>query len=648
MDKSPRNGSNLFLDLPPDILGQILAYNSVSYMSIRLWQTGSPALQSLLRRCVDSVSLTARKRSQMTSEHRIPYMARLPACLVQFARNRSFAITVPESRGLENLHLLLDLSPSLERLKMTLPNGLYTLKTSTGPHRSSDSIEGLEGSEHQAHRAHGTGDANEAVEAAHNRRSILSFFGSSSDSKSDLFPSAEAIELDIASKFPKLLSLELRSCSISASPISLDPDTIFPAGLTELECAIPEDSLGLERFASQLPRSLTELRSLDLAMDLPASFYAALPSLTTLEPRVYEVSLKALEVLPRSLTRLGFPFSNWNSKVAHALPPGITRLVFDFSDTPSRELKYVPPSVTYLKIFTESGSSLPVRSLPRQLTSLVTNVGHQNLSPGDFPPLLTDLRLNIDSVVDVALVAMLPRCLKTLEFNCNTPPDALFFSQLPQGLTHLELTRFGDIESDKPLSLPSGLRKAVFTGFSEFEELSASGKHHLRDLDAWTKQDTLDVDQGLTKPPHPSEGLLRPFPYHILPQGLTEFKFESRPTPVSALKFFPSLILLHLKELVLDARFDPSNPMLLARANELRLFGKTNKIRAELASKPLTQAGILDLLPLSLVQLSVLRPLNLPPIDSAEWQRFSSLEYLCLGDKVSNPSTPFDLFHKVN
>lgn len=619
------NERNLLLGLPGDLLSRILTFKANFPTLLLLWLTGSKALQARLRRWTKKVDINT------VGEREITRRATLPACLTEFSHLEALKLCAYNVE-LGFAGVLKKMNPGLKSLNFELPLGHNIFKP-----REPLSAPRPEGEESQvdveAHTAYEGGiDASRggrgrqengreqrgqnvvAVGRGGGGRGFRERRGVSRPVFATL---SENSLVDLSETFPHLETFKL-SFYHANEEANCGCDLRFPASLLTLRGSLPQEEGRLLNFVAHLPRGMTSLDGNDEPAELSLELCAVLPpSLTFLDCSIQsKESVDALRALPSSLTSFGCLRSGtlrtWNQGLAQAIPPMLRELVIMF-EGPKEELKHFPTHLTHLELWDTLITAVELRALPRGITQLsccLSSEGQKYLSQ-DFPPQLIDLNLLPSASDEQAkalndVVTLFPASLRQLTLNDDI--DSGIYNLLPRGLQELNLRRHSGNVDPERFSLPPRLQHLTIGRLHNYGRRSPPSEGRLKDMDAWTKEDSLGIASGLITLPFAPEEILPPFPYHLLPRTLTYLSHETRPTPISALQHLPLLTTLYLLDLVEDAQFDPNDPILVAKANELRLFGQTITRRAELASSPLTSVSAEDLLPKSLKRVSIHGP----------------------------------------
>lgn len=602
---------SILLDLPAELVGQILSYDDSAAAVERLWKSGCKAIRSVISRHVEVVRL--RSNNDGTTFE-------LPSYLKSLAGLRELQVYTPYRGNIpkqQYLSVLRSLPSSLEVLQLDFEDDA-TLFSPRARHydvhpgyRGRGGRRGGRGGRGGGAGRGGRGGGGGGREQAGNEED--SDDDADEPTVEEFLASEPPFEyINLPKAFPALQKLAMNSTRgfIYGDEIAL------PASLTWLDCNGPDDSDYAVAWAAHLPRSITYLHTYRGSNHSKAFFEALPPSLTKMLTYLYGMMQQDLSLIPRSVQEMMNDVRWLNREIAEALPPNLRTLTctgsrsdYDFSCFPM--LKSL--TTLWCNIDEDDWSGFTpdeLLMLPRTLKLLHTRLATTKIQSTRLPPHLTFMSLyNFNDNIDAQFSAALPRGL--LSFSAGLlPSSAAFYSQLPSGLTSLR-GNIGDVES-KNFSLPPGL-----TSLS----LGAPGNSHtwynLSDRDAWTGADAARFQPHNSERSAPKVPTLtfRPFPFHLLPQSLTELRYITRPVPISALRFFPLLNTLALGCLIDDALFIPTDPDLLERANKLRLFAQTKARRAELIANPLTSVTLLDLLPPSIDQLNITAP------QKVEWER---------------------------
>ena len=582
-------GGNLLLGVPGQVLHQILAFYDVHHMIRVLWLTGSKALQARMRRCTSAVRLEAEARPRTAKNENELQKIALPACLAEFSQLEALVVYASsQSVVVDCIDVLKKINPGLRRLDLSVPDDQRIFK----PRVPLPAPEVHQGDESG--------------------------------------PDVDELLIDLSVTFPHLEALSFRSGDI---------DICLPPGLRYFMCYWMMEDDELSDFISHLPAGLREIDcSSPYPPFLEAHLLAMLPSSLTFLGVGYNIdSLEEYEALPRSITSLGGATRLWNESIAQVIPPGMLTLTLELDDE-SVPLAPFPPMLTALSIDGVALLPADLRQLPRTLLHLYCTIELVELSieTDHLPPNLKDLSVRLtnddDSLEDTEdlnkLAIILPQSLESLRL-LNSTPHSQFYGLLPKGLqTLFSKAKRCKIDPNQ-FSLPSRLSSLTITKVLRRSDKPLPAEE-LKDMDSWTKQDSLDIASGLLVLSHAPEDTLKPFPFHILPRTLTLLRYMQRPTPISALQFLPLLLELNVLKFVEDAKYDPADSVLVSKANELRQFGESLSTRSQLALNPLTRVCALDLLPRSLKSLQIFQFDS--DITKKEWrERFPSLRILQVG-----------------
>ena len=644
------NGRNLLLDIPGELLRHILGLYDAQPMVRVLWMTGSKTLHTRMRRWTSAVRVEAEGKVRTFVGRSGVQTVTLPACFAELSQLESLTVftdnELVENIVIDYADVLKNLNPGLKRLDLTLPLNHNVFKQRVPPPAPEARKE--DGNGHNEEDGNGDGGYGRhggagRRERANKSQGVRNRDGSGAQGRSGSLigstaPKVEESLIDLSATFPHL---EFFGLSLGPNPDSDETpncDPCLPPGLISLRCDFPTENERLLDCISHLPTGLTEL---DYAFDPPnltATLLSMLPQSIAFLGMGYIVnSVEAFEALPRSTTSLGGATYTWDDAIARATPPLMRKLELYLYEHTS-PLNNLPPMLTSLRILSKRLSAADVQLLPRTITKLrcTLTLTEQTTAIMEFPPNLKKLSLRPAQDEDPKkkrtelneLARLLPRTLETLQLFYYVP-DSQFYGLLPKGLKTIFTTANTSEVDPNRFSLPPRLTSLTLGGTLRRDEKNKNSER-LKDMDAWTKQDSLDVNSGLLINPHAPEDILKPFPYHILPRTLIRFSYTQRPTPISSLQFLPLLLELSVLEFVEDAKYDPVDSVLVSKANELRQFGESLSTRSQLALNPLTRVCALDLLPRSLTSLGISFPD--PNVDENEWQqRFPSLRRLSLG-----------------
>jgi Leucine-rich repeat (LRR) protein len=240
--------------------------------------------------------------------------------------------------------------------------------------------------------------------------------------------------LDLQRVFPSLVHLHIHgssiidySCLLAGLPQNLKTfDFRFSTSFQNIHIA-------------SLPRSVTSI-TLEVARQLRLEGILALPpNLEVLNISDVDLTVLALEALPRTLKTLDLSFlSVFPSESISKLPPGLKslKLVRDYSIT--------------------AGA---IKQLPRTLTELHQSENYRmsDLAAANLPPGLTFLDWNGTKDLSPEAIEILPRSLKTLLLDRYTNVINPVIHNLPPGLTKLSLANNKDIDDESAEKLPRSL-----------------------------------------------------------------------------------------------------------------------------------------------------------------------------------------------
>lgn len=203
---------NLLLDVPGEVLHQILAFYDIHFMIRVLWMTGSKALQARMRRWTSAVRVKAEGRP-WTDLNDPPQKFALPACFAEFSQLEVLSVYAgSHGVAVECMDVLKKINPGLRRLDLAMPSGNNIFKPRV---------------------------PRPATEAQQEDGSC---------------PKVGESRIDLSVTFPHLEVFHFRA----EDPIlETDVDLCLPPGLTSLLCDFPKEEDEDELAASSLTCRLT-------------------------------------------------------------------------------------------------------------------------------------------------------------------------------------------------------------------------------------------------------------------------------------------------------------------------------------------------------------------------------------------------------
>lgn len=439
-------------------------------------------------------------------------------------------------------------------------------------------------------------------------------------SVTSLFESTDAISptqvadpfehsVDLASSYPNLKTLILDTRGEN------DPRDIqyLPRCLTSLSVGLNTQYPHIKEFGAALPPSLTFFYPFFWKEINDSSFFDSLPSSITEIDFSYSNSTEdtlgfAYKANLPNLTKveMGYDAFLEPSSFLASLPPLLSYLPVGCTDIdPTKWLEKIPASVTHMGCDKKSFSPFASRHLPLfppAISTIGWNITLDDLKSGELPASLTSLRgVSIAPQIGAQFVSFLPPFLVSLRLELlSATLSADFFRALPHTLGSFRL--LCDVIEEIP-SLPPRLG-------------------------------TLKI-----KTEQPITGAIHP-----LPESITQLSWNVAESPFTHLLFFPRrLKTLKLETFTYPASFDPSDPLLVARAQDLNEVGRKDGFLIDTETHILQpssekiEVGVLDLLPRTLTYLRFGRYVEVSMVEVSEWRRLpKKLKNLeVLGDLVS-------------
>lgn len=406
---------NMLHHLPRELLAQVLGYDGISFLVVRLWKTGDKILQSKLALSVTHVRLAA----DPESTH--PY----PTVLSKLNNLRSLFVRCAEwpiSREVRMSTEISKLSSTLEELRIVMPDV-----------------------------------PNAVLNFAPDWTSSIPKYITKE------YRLGQSRWIDLGQHFPRLHTLELNNNSLLRASSMFDAKQVLdfaalPPTLTCLRTSQIELDRRQSRLFSLLPRGLLRLESRLSAATAPSDCAAVPPNLNFIEDYIPPWG-EGFAWMPTTLTG-NFGRLSWSLKLARTLPPSLSSLKIDwiehdtFVEADSHWTAYWPPKLESLtlQLLSENDATNDLAaqlvSFPQSLTRLSWGP-----SPGSWasfvetasdqlswPPLLHTLWIK-DCIIQPEDIHLLPKTLKSLSFALQTgmvsEPITLDASLLPPALTYL-------------------------------------------------------------------------------------------------------------------------------------------------------------------------------------------------------------------
>lgn len=578
------------LILPPEILGDILSYESVSHKSRELWLCGNRALQSKLAHGVFTVSLVNHYKWATHG---------LPTFLSQLRSLRSLRINrvhLPFYDKAQVSSVLKSLTPNLESLEIVSPNSASLLFDSSPPPLAAFSL----------------------------------FDDESSDSDpSPGFPN----EPTLSSLFPRLKTLK------TGGKIGVSTDALLslPSTLTSLSVPISgRNERDIIQFMRALPPQLARLTLISHEA-LDSSVYAHLPptlrgicfdtdqvqpnytqdDLPKMPPGLEEVETSEAVTLSVSSVR--------------ALPPNLLEIFSIEADVfhPERWIEILPSGLQTFVLYMNQPVISPdlLRLLPRTITDMEASFSWDDLKKDDFPPNLKSLKMRLTENLSDEQLSFLPPSLTALfcEDTSNYSPSSI--NLLPRSLKRLTWVA-SDFGSE--ISFPPYLRFLSIASDSICDTEDGETEND-RENEEGEQIERIEGEDGLppqVEGPKHLPTVVRCFPFLNLPVTLTEISFDEAKIPASRIQHLPpSLTLLSAASIFLDSAFDRYDPLLVTRAKRQIVEEQKDNLSAE----NVQSANLFDMLPRSLQSLMIDEVEALPYDAPEEWRRLpQKIEYLHL------------------
>lgn len=554
--------------LTSNILDAILSLDGMSSCALRLWMSGSSNLRYKLATGLTRIHLA---NPQRFSTNRWPSILANLRALRELSIDRDYYTLLRHNQiGSE----VQKLSPTLRKLKLRILESRNILTPSVHSQLEALSINKSEAKEGEL------------------RKTLWTFKAA--------FPHLESLDLHSKEKW-------------------LERDfELLPPSLTHLNLRHLPKVTDIGKFASLIPRQLLSLNVANYVLN--ASFWVNLPpNLTALK---VECALRdhdgvsyadIAKGLPRTLTSITLPFGHFSPAELALLPPSLTEIdtyertssssasettldldvgrhfpnlrAFHTSVLSPTLLRSLPSGITSIQAHVNDDTIKP-EHWPSSLVSLEIRDAASNFSLSILPPGLTEFAILYEFELDLASVSLLPRSLRTLECHNGLLRDKADF---PPTLTTLSFAR-----CENALSRWLVFEEAAVARPSMPEEDEEAAEDREPDLESAAYRETLN-----------GRKVLRCFPFHCLPQSLTELKAELF-LPASKLKHLPRrLKLLNIDDIFEDADFHPDSAEELDAMRSIFDVGRREGFEENFDWTQLKQASILLLLPRTLKSLSL-------------------------------------------
>lgn len=531
------------VDLPPNLIDQILSYDDTSHLSLPLWLTGDKTLQTLLSDSVTHVELRspglfecARLPKYLTNLHSLRHL------LIDRFYFSTYGLLYDPARTLEVIAGLPSTLESL-RLRFCYSKDLFFPSSSL------------------------------AAPRAPTAEPTLTHI-----SLRDKFPALTCLELDLyqvwtppeVKALPRSLT-ELWVGLDPTPPVALNTMTCMPPEITSLviycTCAeavisqtfferLPPHTRKLlaflpyrldpnqprftnaidDRFLSVIPRSITQVGFIyNTYFDLPKG-RQGMDGITYIDLASFKWDFSAGPVAPPYLSEVGLCYLPKKDaiKLLTTFPENLTSLIVAMDPLKPKYIRALPRSLEKLNCYLKNTSRLKIGDFPPALKSFTIGYCHEDLKPSFFSslPLLTTLKM--DSAISMKCLSFMPRTLTTLNVQINDLEENIEF---PPALTHLRVRARG---------------MAIW----EKSELDKKRKKRLEKVPHW-----------LVLPAKPGVRALKTFPLAALPRSLKHLDLPSDSIPASSLPHLPPrLTSLYFRHVVLDAQFNPKDPELILAA----------------------------------------------------------------------------------
>ena len=584
--------SHLLLDLPSQLLHQILTYDDTTHLSLPLWLICNKALQHILANSVSFVELR-NVRQQL--------VFKLPLYLVQLRALR---------------HLLIDRATSQEYLPVY------------DPHRAVEVLQNLP----------------KEMETL-----ILRF----ANSKLLFFPDAA---IDLPSTYPSLVRLYLDKeqgwmpSEVKSLPRSITdlrvvsyqvPSDKFLEALPpmletlHLICTAIED-VGSKTFFEKLPPHLRTLtiskyygeRSSNYA---PETFAAMPRSLTSLDlyseiQFLREWHLRGTRPITEGLERTALQYFEikFTPEIAAVVPPYLSHCWVSYSKDKNvpRVIASLPDrlqSFGMTKVFLEPKD---IRLLPRGLTELEARITKtKKLLTGDFPPALRRLTLAAKKGLTPQVLSLLPPIMM---FKSRELLDMALISHLPSSILELQLILHN---VDDTVQFPPTLtRLSVESECLAVWHPIAAYKGPKKKKGGGNPSSSISSSD----PSPDGSRVLKAFPFASLPKTLRHLILSNFWIPISHVLLPPFILTLRLEQLFVDADYDPKDPKLLAHARYLREEARETDSYAFRWNEDsdVESISVFDLIPRNITYLTLVR---LDPPQPIEFKRLPrTLKHLYL------------------
>lgn len=433
----------MLINLPDEVIDQILGYSSEYYDVAQLWCCGDTVLNGRLSRGACT---------EIRWRHTTPESPTLPKILSQLQKLRLLHfsyLTLAQSLGSLSVFLR-TLSPTLQDLMVSGMNAEHLLLD----FRASEAGSGAWYINKTSYNEHSTHMWN----------------------VSTTFPNLRALQM------PKT---NFDSNFLRASDLCALPTTLETLDLANVNLNINEDEDGA--FCA-LPRALLIFRSGPHLQEFSAKQLAGLPPNLTWLEGIYAMEADQLAQLPRTLTEGDFMkwVTSFTPEVAAALPPRIKRfapLSIDLHSFESKGLNWIAELPKHLKGFaTPLQADIPpfsaddISKLPRTLVSLLSHgIDIEDLAQSVIARNQFFRFENWSQSVHLTppIVPFWPPKLDTIVFASERPSglrSAADFRFLPNSITSLQNLC---CESRDSLSMPQALPRSL-TSITHCETYSST------------------------------------------------------------------------------------------------------------------------------------------------------------------------------
>lgn len=543
---------NLLLDLLPELLGAILAFNEVSHMSRELWLCGSKFLHTKLSRCVHTVALR---------DHRTTVLGRIPSYLVNLRSLRELEIDI---KGQDIYHLeearytIRGLSDTLEKLNLGFSNWENVLLFYPAPTSSPDSAPHVYGP-HDFRRFNRLTTLSLPTVAPHNDRWFETMLPATvTDLKACVRP-IEGTAINIPASVTRLTCLLNNTAPVKAPPTVTHLTYVF------------RRSWDMERYSEDTLRGL------------------AGPNVTRLEKMLLENA---------------FRFWHTAGLLRDLLEPiRISPFYLDI-EAPLRASQL--SMLTAISCGQSILTSRTLASLPKTLTMLKALVDGTDVQEQDWPTHLSILRLADRSKVLPPLPQHYPPSLAHFIIEHAVVKEPIvpmaLINRLPKRL--ISFTSQSLMLSKEPIEFPPSLKTLIISQFTIAE--------YERGKEAGQAAEESGFDDFLFSAPSDQSfftpkllKVTRCFPFHKLPHSLQQLEMEGGKMPFSRVARLPPCLLKLVIAFEKDADYDATDPKLRARVQYLRRQGIYSGAFMPTAPQREDMA-MLDLLPRTLTDLTIL------------------------------------------